>query len=104
MGCTKKLSDPFSRGCGKGAGPDLIVDGGIRRGTHVIKAIAAGATACSFGRPYLYGLAAAGETSVDRGMELMRAELERDMTMLGVNQATNLCGRHVTRLPGVPGG
>ena len=42
----------------------LILDGGVRRGTHVLKAIALGATACSIGRPYLFGLAAGGERGV----------------------------------------
>lgn len=69
----------------RAVGPDieLIVDGGIRRGTHVLKALALGATACSIGRPYLYGLAAAGEAGVDRALQLLRSELERDMTLAG---------------------
>lgn len=63
---------------------ELIVDGGVRRGTHVLKALALGADACSFGRPYLYALAAGGQAGVERMLTLMRAELERDMKMLGV--------------------
>lgn len=62
---------------------ELIVDGGVRRGTHVLKALAAGANACSIGRPYLYGLAAAGEKGVDKVMQLFRDEIERDMILLG---------------------
>ena len=56
---------------------ELIVDGGIRRGTHVLKALAAGATACSGGRMYLYALAGAGRAGVARAMRLIRDEIER---------------------------
>ena len=54
-----------------GAAPDVICDGGIRRGSDVVKAIALGANACSIGRPYLYGLAAGGEAGVDRALSLL---------------------------------
>lgn len=66
-------------------GPDLplIVDGGIRRGTDILKALALGANAVSFGRPYLYGLAAGGEAGVDRALSLMADAVRRDMAMLG---------------------
>ncbi|MFW5833217.1 MAG: alpha-hydroxy acid oxidase [Pseudomonadota bacterium] len=62
---------------------ELVLDGGIRRGTHVLKALAAGANACSIGRAYLYGLAAGGEAGVRRTLEVLRTELERDMVLLG---------------------
>ncbi len=62
---------------------ELIVDGGIRRGTHVLKALAAGATACSGGRFYLYALAAAGSDGVTRAISLIRDELIRDMRLMG---------------------
>ena len=62
---------------------EVIVDGGIRRGTHVLKAMAMGATACSGGRMYLYALAGAGPAGVDRAMGLMRDEIERDMRLMG---------------------
>lgn len=62
---------------------ELIVDGGVRRGTHVLKALALGADACSFGRPYLYALAAGGQAGVEHMLGLMRAELVRDMMMMG---------------------
>lgn len=62
---------------------DIICDGGIRRGTHIIKALAMGAKACSFGRPYLYGLGAGGFDGVVRALEIMRSELERDMALVG---------------------
>jgi L-lactate dehydrogenase (cytochrome) len=61
----------------------LIVDGGVRRGTHVLKAIALGANGCSIGRPYLYGLAAGGEAGVAHVLSLFRAEIERDMALMG---------------------
>jgi L-lactate dehydrogenase (cytochrome) len=62
---------------------ELIVDGGIRRGTHVLKALAMGATACAGGRMYLYALAGAGTAGVDRAMGLLRDEIERDMLLMG---------------------
>ncbi|MBY0509598.1 MAG: alpha-hydroxy-acid oxidizing protein, partial [Rhodospirillaceae bacterium] len=68
-----------------GDGLELIVDGGVRRGTHVIKALALGANACSIGRPYLWGLASGGEAGVERVITLLRAEIERDMALLGVS-------------------
>jgi L-lactate dehydrogenase (cytochrome) len=75
-----------------GCSTELIVDGGVRRGTHILKALALGADACSIGRGYLYGLAAAGEAGVDHALALLRAELERDMTLLGTR-----CIEEVTR-------
>jgi len=62
---------------------ELIVDGGIRRGTHVLKALALGANACSIGRPYLYGLAAGGQAGVERTLGLLRDELLRGAALLG---------------------
>jgi L-lactate dehydrogenase (cytochrome) len=62
---------------------EIIVDGGIRRGTHVLKALALGADACSVGRSYLYGLAAGGQRGVERALHLLREELLRDMALLG---------------------
>lgn len=69
---------------------DIICDGGIRRGTHVLKALAAGATACSGGRLYLYALAAAGEAGVDRIIGKLHAEIERDMKLMGVRSISEL--------------
>jgi len=62
---------------------DVILDGGVRRGVHVLKALALGATACSGGRPYLFGLAAAGERGVAQALKILRTEIERDMALLG---------------------
>ena len=58
---------------------EIIVDGGIRRGSHVLKALAMGATACSTGRGYLYALAAGGQPAVERAIGRLRDEVERDM-------------------------
>ena len=69
---------------------ELILDGGIRRGTHIVKALAQGANACSIGRPYLYGLASGGQKGVERALELLRAEVERSMALLGVNSVSEL--------------
>jgi isopentenyl diphosphate isomerase/L-lactate dehydrogenase-like FMN-dependent dehydrogenase len=62
----------------------LIVAGGIRRGSDVVKAIALGATACAIGRPYLYGLAAAGQAGVAHVLTLFAEEMTRTMALLGV--------------------
>ncbi|MEJ6011936.1 alpha-hydroxy acid oxidase [Novosphingobium aquae] len=78
-----------------GDAPDVICDGGIRRGADVVKALALGATACSIGRPYLYGLAAGGEAGVDRALTLLSEEFERTLTLLGVNDVAALARRHV---------
>lgn len=74
---------------------EIICDGGIRRGTHVIKALAHGATACSMGRPYLFGLAAAGEAGVSKVLELLRAEIERDMRLIGCRSVAEISGKHL---------
>lgn len=71
---------------------DIIVDGGVRRGTHVLKALALGATACMIGRPYLYGLAAGGQPGVARVLELLRSEVERDMILSGRARSADLDG------------
>ncbi|WP_426265675.1 alpha-hydroxy acid oxidase [Sphingomonas sp. LHG3443-2] len=81
-----------------GDGPDVICDGGIRRGSDVVKALALGATACSIGRPYLYGLAAGGEAGVDRALTLLREEFERTLALAGINAIARLERRHVRRL------
>ena len=75
---------------------DVICDGGIRRGTHVLKALSLGAKACSGGRMYLYALAAAGEEGVSRAMGLMREELIRGMKLMGCRSLEEL-GRHNLR-------
>ncbi|MDB5395944.1 MAG: L-lactate dehydrogenase [Rhodospirillales bacterium] len=62
---------------------ELVLDGGIRRGTHVLKALALGAKACMIGRPYLYGLSAGGEAGVRRALTVLRDEVRRDMALVG---------------------
>jgi isopentenyl diphosphate isomerase/L-lactate dehydrogenase-like FMN-dependent dehydrogenase len=62
---------------------DVIMDGGVQRGTHVMKALSLGAKAVGLGRYYLFPLAAAGQPGVERALGLMKAELERDMKLMG---------------------
>ena len=75
---------------------DVICDGGIRRGTHVLKALSLGAKACSGGRMYLYALAASGQSGVDRAMTLMHEEIIRGMKLMGCRNVNEL-GRHNVR-------
>jgi L-lactate dehydrogenase (cytochrome) len=69
---------------------EIIVDGGVRRGTHVLKALAMGATACSGGRMYLYALAAGGTAGVERAMTLIRDEIQRGLRLMGCRSIANL--------------
>jgi len=69
---------------------EIICDGGIRRGTHVFKALALGANACSMGRPYLYGLAAAGQAGVEAVLSGFESELKRNMMLMGINKLSQL--------------
>ena len=69
---------------------DIILDGGVRRGSHVLKAIVAGATACSGGRMYLYSLAAAGQPGVEKDLGNLKSEIERDMKLLGVKSISEI--------------
>jgi L-lactate dehydrogenase (cytochrome) len=69
---------------------EVICDGGVRRGTHVLKALATGATAASGGRLYLYALAAAGQDGVERALTLLRDEIERGMRLMGVTDVRQL--------------
>jgi len=79
-----------------GSDIDVICDGGIQRGTHVLKALSLGAKACSGGRWYLYALAAAGQAGVEKALANMRAEIERDMKLMGARSIADL-GRHNLR-------
>lgn len=78
-----------------GDGVDIICDGGIRRGSDVVKALALGATACSIGRPYLWGLAAGGEPGVHRALSILEEEFIRTMILAGVNDIAQIAARHV---------
>ncbi len=78
---------------------ELIVDGGVRRGTDIIKALALGANAVSFGRPYLYALAAGGKRGVQQYLASLKDELARDMALLGVTSVGEIAGRHCLQRP-----
>lgn len=69
---------------------EIICDGGVRRGTHVLKSLCAGATAASGGRLYLYALAAAGQEGVERAIMLLKDEIERGMKLMGVTSVDQL--------------
>ncbi|MBM6578275.1 alpha-hydroxy-acid oxidizing protein [Microvirga sp. SRT01] len=75
--------------------PDVICDGGIRRGSDIVKALALGATACSIGRPYLYALAAGGQPGVDHLLTLLREEFVRTMMLAGISDIASVSRRHV---------
>ena len=81
---------------------DVMMDSGIQRGTHVLKALSLGAKAVGIGRGYLFPLAAAGQVGVERALELLRAEIERDMKLMGVTRIGQL-GRHNIRYRGEVG-
>jgi len=69
---------------------DVIIDGGIHRGTHMLKALSLGAKACGGGRLYLYALAAAGEAGVAKALTIYKNELERDMKLMGCTKLSEL--------------
>jgi L-lactate dehydrogenase (cytochrome) len=75
---------------------DVLMDGGVQRGTHVLKALSVGAKAVGVGRYYLYPLAAAGQAGVERALGLMRTEIERDMKLMGCTAISQL-SRHNLR-------
>jgi L-lactate dehydrogenase (cytochrome) len=69
---------------------DVMMDGGIQRGTHVVKALSMGAKAVGLGRYYLFPLAAAGRPGVERALGLLRREIERDMRLMGCRSVAEL--------------
>ncbi|MEM6615851.1 MAG: alpha-hydroxy acid oxidase [Pseudomonadota bacterium] len=69
---------------------DVVCEGGIQRGTHVLKALSVGAKACSGGRLYLYALAAAGQAGVEKALRNLRTEIERDMKLMGITKLDQL--------------
>ena len=69
---------------------EIILDGGIRRGTHVLKALAAGAKACSFGRMFLFALGAAGQPGVEKLLKNMHDEINRNMVLMGCKNLSEL--------------
>ena len=81
-----------------GGRAEIICDGGVRRGSDIVKAVAAGATAAMAGRAYLYGLGAAGERGVDRVLDWFRADVTRTMNLLGAGTIADL-DRSLIALP-----
>ena len=69
---------------------EIILDSGIRRGTHVLKALALGAKACSFGKGYLFALGAGGQQGVEAVLQKMKAEINRDMILMGCKSIKEL--------------
>jgi L-lactate dehydrogenase (cytochrome) len=69
---------------------EVILDGGVRRGTHVLKALSLGARAVSGGRLYLYALAGAGQAGVERALSILKSEIERDMKLMGAKSLADL--------------
>ncbi|KPL67803.1 lactate dehydrogenase [Erythrobacter sp. SG61-1L] len=69
---------------------DVIMDGGVRRGTHILKALSVGAKAVAGGRLYLYALAAAGQAGVDRAVSILENEIIRDMKLMGAKSVADL--------------
>lgn len=76
---------------------EVILDGGVRRGTHILKALALGAKACSSGRPWVYGLGAGGEEGAFKALTMLRTELIRDMRLLGCVDTAQLDESFVRR-------
>ncbi|MEL7107844.1 MAG: alpha-hydroxy acid oxidase [Pseudomonadota bacterium] len=74
---------------------DVICEGGVQRGTHVLKALSVGAKAVSGGRLYLYALAAAGQAGVERALGNFRTEIERDMKLMGAKQISDLARKNL---------
>ena len=74
---------------------EIILDGGIRRGTHVLKALSLGATACSFGKGFLFALAAGGQKGVEKTLSNLKNEIERDMKLMGVNNISELSRKNL---------
>jgi len=77
---------------------EVILDGGVRRGGDILKALALGARACMAGRPFLYGLAAGGERGVTRAIDLLRNEVDNNLALLGRASVQDLDRSAVRRL------
>jgi L-lactate dehydrogenase (cytochrome) len=81
-----------------GAQTEVLMDGGVRRGSDIVKAVCMGARAVLIGRAYAYGLAAAGEPGVTRAIEILRKDVERTMRLLGCASIAEL-GREYVEYP-----
>ena len=75
----------------------MIMDGGIQRGTHILKALSRGAKAVGLGRYYLYPLAAAGQKGVERALTNLHAEVSRDMRLMGCQSIAALSQKNLAR-------
>ncbi|MBV8590476.1 MAG: alpha-hydroxy-acid oxidizing protein, partial [Acetobacteraceae bacterium] len=75
-----------------GGQAQIILDGGVRRGTDILKALALGASACMIGRPFLWGLASAGPAGVARTLKIFRDELDNGLALLGVRSLKDISG------------
>ena len=73
----------------------LILDGGIRRGSDVFKALALGATAVCIGRPYIYGLATAGALGVAHVLKILKEEFEITMALMGTATVNDINQEHI---------
>ena len=69
---------------------EIILDGGVRRGTHVLKALAAGAKTCSFGRMFLFGLSIGGQEGVEKVLQNLHDEINRNMILMGCKNLSEL--------------
>ena len=74
------------------------MDGGVRRGTHILKALSMGAKACMGGRAYLYGLAAGGEEGAYRSLNLLKEEVRNNMILLGTNTIEDIASSELKKL------
>ncbi|MGH8957248.1 MAG: alpha-hydroxy acid oxidase, partial [Acidimicrobiia bacterium] len=75
---------------------EIICDGGVRRGSDIVKALSLGANAVMAGRAYLYGLGAIGEAGVDRVLTMFANDMERTMALIGVNSIADLDRSYVS--------
>lgn len=77
---------------------EIIVDGGIRRGTDIFKALALGANACSLGRAYVRGLSAGGQAGAEKALEILKTEFERCMILTGCSSIDQIGPEHIRQL------
>ncbi len=81
---------------------EIIADGGIRRGSQIVKALAMGASACMVGRPYLYGLACGGQQGVTQVLDALRRETERTMGLIGCAEVAQIGRKHLRAADALP--